>query len=243
MTCQEAEPLLNARLDNELSAADSVAIDRHIAACGTCSAQYAALENLHREIVDAELSYAPAAGLRQRVLEGLPRKKPSMWLSISSMVAAAACVVVVVLSFSLLRAPRVAEDVDAALLDSHLRALQSNHLVDVPSSDKHTVKPWFQGKTSFSPPVPDLTAEGFELVGGRLEMVRQQPAAAIVYRLRQHVISLCVSMSAGGDAEPDVRDVSGYHSVRWARNGLSYWAVSDVDPVELRRFAELVRGR
>ena len=127
MTCQEAEPLLNARLDNELSAADSVAIDRHIAECGTCSAQYAALENLHREIVDAELSYAPAAGLRQRVLEGLPRKKPSMWLSMSSMVAAAACVVVVVLLFSLLRAPRVAEDVDAALLDSHLRALQNNH--------------------------------------------------------------------------------------------------------------------
>jgi anti-sigma factor RsiW len=115
--------------------------------------------------------------------------------------------------------------------------------VDVPSSDQHTVKPWFQGKTSFSPPVPDLTEHDFILIGGRLEVIHQQPAAAIVYRRRQHVIDLYVSPSAGADSKPELRNLGGYHLLHWTQDNMSYWAVSDVDSNDLRTFADLIRAR
>ncbi len=114
--------------------------------------------------------------------------------------------------------------------------------MDVPSSDQHTVKPWFQGKTDFSPPVPDLTKDDFILIGGRLEVIHQQPAAAIVYRRRQHLIDLYVSPSAGADSKTELRELGGYHLLRWTQNNMSYWAVSDVDPNDLRTFADLIRG-
>ncbi len=129
------------------------------------------------------------------------------------------------------------------ILDNHLRALQAVHQVDVPSSDQHTVKPWFQGKTDFSPPVPDLTKEAFILIGGRLEVVHQQAAAAIVYRRRQHMIDLYVLPFVGADSKMELRDLGGYHLLRWTQNNMSYWAVSDVDTTDLRTFANLIRAR
>ncbi len=131
----------------------------------------------------------------------------------------------------------------AEILDDHLRALQPMHQVDVPSSDQHTVKPWFQGKTNFSPPVPDLSKEDFILIGGRLEVIHQQPAAAIVYRRRQHIVSLYVSPSPGADSTTELRELGGYHLLHWMQNKMSYWAVSDVDTNDLKTFADLIRGR
>jgi len=128
------------------------------------------------------------------------------------------------------------------ILDSHLRSLIPNHLVDVPSSDQHTVKPWFQGKTSFSPPVPDLTASGFSLIGGRLEVIHQRPAAAVVYKRREHIISLYVAPADGTLAKPAAEEIGGYHLVRWTENGLNYSAVSDLNAAELRAFADLIRS-
>jgi anti-sigma factor RsiW len=158
------------------------------------------------------------------------------------MAAAAIGVVVLILSVPMLRIGGDADAIGAEILDNHLRALQAVHQVDVPSSDQHTVKPWFQGKTSFSPPVPDLTPNDFILIGGRLEVIHQQPTAAIVYKRRQHVISLYVSPVNGEDAQPRLRDLDGYHLLHWTQNNMSYWAVSDVDPAALREFADLIRG-
>jgi len=126
------------------------------------------------------------------------------------------------------------------ILDSHLRALQPGHLIDVESSDLHTVKPWFQGKTDFSPSVPDLTDDGFILIGGRLEVIHQQPAAAIIYRRRQHIISLYLSPSLGTDLKPQLEVLAGYHLLHWSRDKMNYWAVSDVAPADLRDFATLI---
>jgi anti-sigma factor RsiW len=151
------------------------------------------------------------------------------WLNASVMAAAAIVVMAAIVSIPMLRTGRETDAVATEILDSHLRALQAVHQVDVPSSDQHTVKPWFQGKTAFSPPVPDLTKDDFILVGGRLEVIHQQPAAAIVYRRRQHVIDLYVSPAAGADSKTELRDLGGYHLLRWTQNNLSYWAVSDVD--------------
>jgi anti-sigma factor RsiW len=249
MTCHEAGSLLHARLDNELDMAGSASIDLHLSECRACAAQYAALQNLHDEIAGADLAYAPGGALERNLAARFlgERKSPfrfwsGSWLN-ASVMTAAAIGVVMLLSIPMLRINTETDAIAAEILDNHLRALQAVHQVDVPSSDQHTVKPWFQGKTDFSPPVPDLAKEDFILIGGRLEVVHQQPAAAIVYRRRQHIINLYVSPSPGADSKAKLRELGGYHMLHWMQNNMSYWAVSDVDTTDLRTFADLIRGR
>jgi anti-sigma factor RsiW len=244
----EAELLLDAKLDNELDMASSASMDFHLHECRACAAQYAALEKLREEIVAADLAYAPEVAFERKLADQFLREPKARfswggkWFN-ASVIAAAAGLAVLVFTISTLRINTEAGAVAAEILDNHLRALQAVHQVDVPSTDQHTVKPWFQGKTAFSPPVPDLTKEGFILVGGRLEVIHQQPAAAIVYRRRQHVIDLYVSSSTGPDSKTELRDMGGYHLLHWMQNNMSYWAVSDVDPTDLRAFADLIRAR
>jgi anti-sigma factor RsiW len=164
------------------------------------------------------------------------------WLNAPVMGAVAIAAIALIIAIPMLRVSGT-EAINAEILDNHLRALQAVHQVDVPSSDQHTVKPWFQGKTSFSPPVPDLSQQDFVLVGGRLEVIHQQTAAAIVYRRRQHVIDLYVSPSTGADSNIELRELGGYHLLHWMQNNMSYWAVSDVDAADLRAFANLIRAR
>jgi anti-sigma factor RsiW len=227
--------------------AGSASIDLHLDECRACAAQYAALQNLHEEIAAADLSYAPGIALERKLATQFleEKKSPSRlwswnWLNASVMAAAAIALIV---ALPMLRTGSGTDAIAAEILDNHLRALEPMHQVDVPSSDQHTVKPWFQGKINFSPPVPDLTTDGFILVGGRLEVIHQQPAAAIVYRRRQHVIDLYVSPSAGADSNTELRELGGYHLLHWMQNNMSYWAVSDVDTTDLRTFADLIRGR
>jgi len=249
MTCREAGPLLHARLDNELDMAGSASVDVHLSDCRACAAQYQALQNLHEEIVAADLAYAPGIALERKLADRFLREEKSPrrlwnwnWLNASVMGAVAIAAVLLIISIPMLRVNST-DAISAEILDNHLRALQAVHQVDVPSSDQHAVKPWFQGKTAFSPPVPDLTQDGFVLVGGRLEVIHQQPAAAIVYRRRQHVIDLYVSSSTGGDSKIELSELGGYHLLHWRQNNMSYWAVSDVDATDLRTFADLIRAR
>jgi len=249
MTCREAGPLLHARLDNELDMASSASVDVHLSDCRACAAQYQALQNLHEEIVASDLAYAPGIALERKLADQflLEKKSPRRlwnwnWLNASVMGAVAIAAVVLIAFMPMLRVNST-DAMSAEILDNHLRALQAVHQVDVPSSDQHTVKPWFQGKTSFSPPVPDLDQDGFVLVGGRLEVIHQQTAAAIVYRRRQHVIDLYVSPSSGADSKIELSELGGYHLLHWMQNNMSYWAVSDVDTTDLRTFAELIRTR
>jgi anti-sigma factor RsiW len=126
------------------------------------------------------------------------------------------------------------------VLDAHLRSLQLTHLTDVASTDQHTVKPWFVGKLDFAPPVADFSAEGFPLVGGRLDVVGGRSVAALVYNRRKHVINLFVWPSEEADAAPRSGVQRGYAWIRWTRGGMSFWAVSDVAASDLEELARLV---
>ena len=139
------------------------------------------------------------------------------------------------------RAP-VDEHVLQDVIAGHVRSLMANHLTDVLSADQHTVKPWFEGHVDFAPPVPDLTAQGFPLVGGRLDYLDNRPVAALVYKRQQHVINLFVWPAPSGEARPEsTMTRHGYHLVQWTTAGMTYWAISTLNAQEMETFAHGVQ--
>ena len=125
------------------------------------------------------------------------------------------------------------------MVSAHLRSLQAQHLIDVQSGDQHTVKPWFNGRLDVAPPVADLGAQGFTLLGGRVDYVDAKPAAAIVYRRRVHVINLfCAPAPGAADRRAATDSLQGFNVRHWRQNGIDLWAVSDINAEELGEFGE-----
>lgn len=241
MTCAEADPLLNAYFDGELDLAGSLGVERHLSECAACSLLYQNLQRLREDIAAADLDFGANANLH-RLRSSIRRRtglsRPWLWRAWIPALAAAALVIGVMVPS---RIPRTSGSSDREVVDSHVRSLMSDHLMDVPSSDRHTVKPWFQGKLNFSPPVLDLGAYGFVLTGGRLDVVGGRPAAAIVYKRRGHIINLLVAPAEHPSDKLQQSQLDGYHVVQWRTGALGYWAVSDLNAAELGQFAELVR--
>jgi anti-sigma factor RsiW len=250
--CERARQLIDAYVDGELALETSTEIEQHIDSCEACRRLYASRRALSAQLRDPALPVAAPDGLRRRVAAALDaeaprlvtrRPAPRQWMQL-----AAACLAAAVLGsgttyFSLTSGgqPSLADEVVA----DHVRSLLvENRVVDVPSSDEHTVKPWFNGKLDFAPPVVDLTTDGFPLVGGRLDYADGRTVAALVYRHRQHTINLFVwpaegRATAGGP--PSAESLQGYHVVHWTSGGMAYWAVSDLNPADLKSFGALIQ--
>jgi anti-sigma factor RsiW len=241
MTCDEAEILLHALIDGELDAGHAREVEEHLKACPRCAAELAAYREMSRAIAGADLGFAAPPELRRRIEAALPRSQAPNRRAVLrgfAMGSAASAIAATGLVAVILRNDD-AQRIEAEVVSAHLRSLQAGHLTDVLSTDQHTVKPWFNGKLDVSPPVVDLTAQGFTLIGGRLDYVDARAIAAIVYRRRAHVINLFVAQTASTEHRAArIEAIQGFNIRRWSDRGLNYWAVSDLARDELAEFGD-----
>jgi anti-sigma factor RsiW len=239
MTCDKTEPLLHALLDGELDAGHAQEVETHVASCARCGARLNAYRDMRQKLEMTDLRFAAPGTLRKRIDRVVPatskmnRRSALKGFATGSLLSAA-------VAASLLFVV-VHHDQDSRIfseaVSAHLRSLQADHLTDVQSSDQHTVKPWFNGRLDVAPPVVNLAAQGFTLIGGRLDYIDGKPVAAIVYRRRQHVINLFVMQGLHpSPAVAKLEAVQGFNVRRWSDKGLSLLAISDLNADELEEF-------
>jgi anti-sigma factor RsiW len=251
MTCEEAKILLHALIDGELDAGHAREVEVHVAGCASCTAELTAYRTMREAIKRAELRYAAPASLRQRLDAALPKAAPAPAPSNVTPLASRRSVlrgfamgsVMSALAATGLFAIVLRNDdqqlIESEIVSAHLRSLQPGHLIDVVSTDQHTVKPWFNGRLDVSPPVIDLTAEDFKLIGGRLDYVDARAIGAVVYKRRAHVINLFVAQTSDtAHHQARMETVQGFNIRRWSDHGVNYWAVSDIGADELNEFGE-----
>jgi anti-sigma factor RsiW len=249
VTCPDVQALLHGYLDGELDLVSALGLERHLEGCVACGEAYQRLRALQGALRTAPLRWEAAPSLEGRVRSVLRESgRPPLraWSPSRKRLglAAAAAALLALVGWALARtwtAPSADDLLAQQVIAAHVRALLAEHRVDVPSSDRHTVKPWFQGRLDFPPEVPDLEAQGFRLVGGRLDYLTERPVAALVYQRRKHLISL-FTWPGDGDQAPRAATRQNQHVVRWAQGGMNYWAVSDLNAEELQQFAQAVRG-
>ncbi len=251
MNCKESQELRHAYADGELDLVHNVEIEKHIGGCDACTQDYKNLGTLRSAIRSDDLYFKAPPGLRNRVRSVIRvEEKPApvsgpafswAWLKWGFSLAGtavAACVVT-----AILLAPSADDRLADEITAGHVRSLMANHLTDVPSSDQHTVKPWFDGKMDFAPPVVDLKDHGFPLIGGRLDYEQNRSVAALIYQRQKHFINLFIWPAAGAAAlEEKSFTRNGYNLIHWTAGGMTFWAVSDLNGAELHDFAELIKG-
>ena len=247
MSCNRAGTVLHGYFDNELDALDASEFERHLEQCSDCVNALEALESLRSSMNLTELYEKTPASFRKKVLASLGSGRPvaaspsrTVW---SWLAAAAAILVTVYLGVQLGTSQRGGNDgteLAAEIVDAHLRSLQPGHLVDVVSTDQHTVKPWFDGKLDFSPPVQDFADQGFPLQGGRIDVVRGRTVAALVYARRKHFVNVFIWPANERDAAPRSGSQQGYQWTQWRKAGMEFWAITDAAPSALEQLRNLL---
>jgi mycothiol system anti-sigma-R factor len=247
MSCDFSTTLLHGYLDGELDAMRAAEFERHLETCRDCTATLGAAESLRSSLQRAQLYETAPAGLRKKIRSEL--KITAAGASSSPVAAwrwlAAAAAILLVTGVAWFALPHFGstgpESVTAAeVIDAHIRSLQAGHLTDVASTDQHTVKPWFDGKLDFIPPVRDFMDEGFPLIGGRLDVLGERNVAALVYGRRKHFVNVFVWPTKDPDTPihpPGSRQ--GYQWVHWRHKGMEFCAVSDVSAQDLHELAQL----
>jgi anti-sigma factor RsiW len=253
-TCDEMQLLIQADVDGELPVADAARVGAHLERCPACAETQAQLLALSRRLREEAPRYTASQALRDAIdgairapapapVPSARRARRSRWqvrlpFASSASFGAGFAVAASLGLFLLLPSGGVA--LQDAVVSAHIRALQPGHLMDVVSTDQHTVKPWFDGRLPFAPPVKDLTSKGFPLVGGRLEYLDGRLAAALIYKHGKHIINLftwpdtnaVTPISSSGSRD-------GYNFLHWNQDGATYWLVSDVNAQDLAEFVRI----
>ncbi|HYT56076.1 MAG TPA: anti-sigma factor [Verrucomicrobiae bacterium] len=250
MDCTNAQTLLDGYLDGELDPVRNLEIEEHLHGCTRCSLSYSDRQVIRRGLKTESLYFKAPADLQKRIQRSVRQaakaEAPAGWLSwpwlrFAAPLAAAALVVLMLVP--IFGGPSSDELLTQDVVASHIRSLMVNHLADVRSTDEHTVKPWFNGKLDFSPPVSDLAKQGFPLVGGRLDYLNNRPVAALVYQRDKHVINVFVwPADNSGQTGGPIKTLQGYHVIRWASSGMNFWVVSDLEQNQLAKFTDLLKA-
>jgi anti-sigma factor RsiW len=248
MDCAQARTYIDCYVDGELDPVISARIEQHLRDCAACQRAREQLNSL-RSLIREGAPYHTAPDwlskqIRARVNRGqstVPGRTAApwwRWLQPAALVAATA--VVTWIAASQLNQPSQNDLIAGEIIASHARATLTGHSIDVATSDGHTVKPWLSSKLDFSPPVIDLSAAGFPLAGGRLGYIDNRPVSVLVYRRRQHVIDLFIwpQNEAHDILAPRALSKHGYHVLHWSNGGMMFWAISDLNVVELKTFFE-----
>lgn len=246
--------LIDAYLDGELGLERNLEVEAHLAACPLCRADHEARRAVSAAVKAHAPYYAAPAGLRRSVMDGVgaapaaaprPARRPKAWLR--PLALAASLLVAVGLGAGVATwrlqpgdGDLVAQEVESSYVRS---LLVKDRLIDIASSDEHTVKPWLNRQLDFSPPVHDFTEQGFTLLGGRLDYIAGRNVAVLVYRHRQHIINLMIWPARDGDVAAPEKAATrqGHNILYWHQDGMSYWAISDLNTADIAAFAKLVR--
>jgi anti-sigma factor RsiW len=241
--------LMHGHLDGELDAANASHFEQHLRNCRACAHEYRRVTEMRTNLRQDGLRDSAPDALRSRILAAIgpvpatpsrsaPIPRWRQWLR-DWRIGVPALAVAASLAVFLMVPPR-SPSLENELISGHVRSLMASHLTDVTTSDQHTVKPWFNGRLDFSPPVIDLAEEGFALVGGRLDYIGGRAVAALVYKRRQHVINVFlwpVADGTGGSGPVQMPTGDGYNVLHWVGGGMTFWAVSDLNLTELQEFA------
>jgi len=242
VTCKETQTFMDGYLDRELDLVRSIDLERHLHDCPACATLHEARLKVRaampalRHQAPVELKKSVHAALLERSREeDKPERKwyQFPWSAIAATAAAFALLAVLWIR-------PTSNSLEREVVDSHIRSLMANHLMDVPSTDQHTVKPWFAGKLDFSPPVRDFSADGFRLTGGRLDYLDRHPVAALVYQRNQHIINVFEWPVPASNRSFHTHAQQGYNVIETVRNGVEYWLVSDLNSIELQQLADRV---
>ena len=245
MNCTESRLLLHAYTDGELDLVRNLDVEQHLKACTTCAAENQTLLSLRSALRFCDLRYAAPQSLRNQVRQmarSSEEKIPVFRAAWLWQWLAAGATAVAILAFMLHPAGSSdREQLANELVSDHIRSLMVAHLTDVVSSDQHTVKPWFNGKLDFAPDVKDFAAQGFPLIGGRLDYLNGREVAALIYQRNKHFINVFVWPTDGaGTAQPAGENLRGYNLINRDVNGLHYALVSDLNSGELGQLADLI---
>jgi len=246
MNCQQTRPLIDPYADGEMDAAGILELEKHFHDCPACALAWHNAQNLKKALKQDALFFTAPAELRRTIKAELHSQLKTEsrwnvwnwnWLSAATTSVATACLALL-LTVTLTR-PSAEQRLTQEIVSSNIRSLMANHMLDVVSTDQHTVKPWFNGKLDFSPPVKDLAAQEFPLIGGRLDYIGGHSVAALVFQHRKHVINLFIWPVNGKDSKPaSLTPIQGYNVIHWSEADMTFWAVSDLNGKELMDFVQ-----
>jgi anti-sigma factor RsiW len=247
MVCETCIEELDAYLDGELPAAEAQVLGEHLRGCAACAAESMSKLQQKRAVQAVGQRFAPDPAFRARIQDSIAAHRPARWNRFWLPVLATTTVLLIVGTFSLTlnRSRRGEEQLLSELTDLHVATLASSNPVDVVSTDRHTVKPWFAGKIPFTFNLPELQDSPFVLLGAKVSYLNQSPGAELIFRVRQHQISVFVFQERALVSMPKVDAVKSALSFNlrsWSRDGLRYFVIGDASAQDLDKLSELLKA-